>query len=250
MSSLVRVDFHCHSSFSDGALPPEGVAQMLGEAGVTCAALTDHNTVDGLLRFEEALGARGIGFLAGMEVEAAHPLGEVHLLAFGIAVEGGRHRRLSVSPGRQPSVPAASRPRSLRSLRSTMDTMLRGIVRDSSPDPIDEVLARIHGTGGLAFLAHPLQPFETVERLEVLLADLKAKGLDGIEALYKPYPRAMRSRLAGLAGRFDLLVSGGSDFHGDGQRGASRPGCDMPLWHWNRFRRALVLPGSTEETLP
>jgi hypothetical protein len=244
---VVRVDFHCHSSFSDGALPPEGVAQMLGEAGVTYAALTDHDTVDGLLRFEEVLAARGIGFLAGMEVEAVHPLGEIHLLAFGIAVEGGRRRRLSVPPGREPPVPAVSR---LRSLRATMDTMLRGIVSGSSPDPIEVVLARIHRAGGLAFLAHPLQPSGTLERLDELLADLKPKGLDGIEALYKPYPREVRSRLAGMAGRFDLLVSGGSDFHGDGQRGASRPGCDMPLWHWNRFRRALALPGSTEETPP
>lgn len=247
MSSFVRVDFHCHSSFSDGAFPPEGVAHMLGEAGVTYAALTDHDTVDGLLRFEEVLAARGIGFLAGMEVAAAHPLGEVHLLAFGIAVEGGRRRRLSVSPGREPPVPTVSR---LRAFRSTMDNMLRGIVRDPYPDPIEAVLARIHGAGGLAFLAHPLEPIGTMVRLDKLLTDLKPKGLDGIEALYKPYPREVRSRLAGLAGRFDLLVSGGSDFHGDGQRGASRPGCDMPLWHWNRFRRALALPERTEETLP
>ena len=108
----------------------------------------------------------------------------------------------------------------------------------------------IHGAGGLAFLAHPLQPFGRLERLETLLAELKPKGLDGIEALYKPYPREVRSRLARMAGRLDLLVIGGSDFHGDGQRGAARPGCDMPRWHWDRFRQALALPGSTEETPP
>lgn len=241
------MDFHCHSSFSDGALPPEGVAQMLGEAGVTYAALTDHDTLDGLLRFEEMLAARGIGFLAGMEVAAAHPAGEIHLLAFGVGVEGGRRRKLSVPADQDAAVPAVSR---LRSLRSSMDAMVRGFVRGSSLEPIEAILDRIHGAGGLAFLAHPLQPIGTPERLDLLLADLKPKGLDGIEALYKPYPREVRSRLAAMAGRFDLLVSAGSDFHGDGQRGASRPGCDMPLWHWNRFRRALALPERTEETLP
>jgi hypothetical protein len=152
-----------------------------------------------------------------------------------------------VSPGRESPAPVVSR---LRAFRSNMEAMLRGIGRGSSPEPIEAVLGRIHGAGALAFLAHPLQPIAAPQRLEELLVDLKSKGLDGVEALYKPYPREVRSRLAAMAGRFDLLVSAGSDFHGDGQRGASRPGCDMPLWHWNRFRRALALPERTEETLP
>jgi predicted metal-dependent phosphoesterase TrpH len=221
------VDLHSHSSFSDGTLPPEGVAHAMAEAGVAFAALTDHDTQSGLHRFREALAGRGIGFLSGVEISAAHPLGEVHILAYGF-------------PCRSTRVPSPA----------AVSTRIRAVVgsafRDMTgrpPPSIGSALRRIHRGGGLAFLAHPLHPFEDPERLPDLLAEMKQAGLDGIEAFYKPYPADVQESLARMASRLDLLVVGGSDFHGDGAHGAAEPGMDLPAGTWEALRAAVGANG-------
>jgi len=78
-----------------------------------------------------------------------------------------------------------------------------------------EAIALIRQGGGLAFLAHPalvkLAPGETMRaRLEAL----KALGLDGIEAYYGQHTLAQIEQFLSLARGLDLLVTGGSDFHG------------------------------------
>lgn len=238
VSSYVRVDFHCHSSCSDGALPPEGVAHMLAAAGVRCAALTDHDTGKGLIRFRDGLRRHGIAFVSGVELTASHPIGEVHLLALGFPLSG--------SVAIEGPIPASSR------TRSRPASFLRGNA-SGSPPRAEALIDQMHQAGALVYLAHPLQPAGDLSRLESLLSDLRPAGLDGIEALYKPYPREERSRLARLAGRHGLLVIGGSDFHGDGVLGSAEPGCDMPRWHWEQFCQAHAIqpldPVGPEEKL-
>jgi 3',5'-nucleoside bisphosphate phosphatase len=55
MPKAILVNFHCHTIFSDGEQTPEVLASNLANAGVRYAALTDHDTVDGMPRFHEAL---------------------------------------------------------------------------------------------------------------------------------------------------------------------------------------------------
>ena len=56
---IILVNFHCHSIFSDGEQTPEALAANLAAAGVRYAALTDHDSLEGLPRFQEALKKRG-----------------------------------------------------------------------------------------------------------------------------------------------------------------------------------------------
>lgn len=236
MTASVRVDLHCHSSCSDGALPPEGVAHRLAAAGVRCAALTDHDTVEGTGRFAQALAQRGILALSGIELALAHPLGELHFVALGFDPEALRR-----------SSPAL--PRLGRALRSTWTPRGgAGVQRSSGTGPAAALFQRVHDAGGRIYLAHPLLPISDPGVLEQTLPELKAAGLDGLEALYKPYTREVRARLARLAMQHGLLVVAGSDFHGDGMNGSAEPGCDMPLWHWDRFCRAQGLPVTPEAT--
>jgi 3',5'-nucleoside bisphosphate phosphatase len=72
----------------------------------------------------------------------------------------------------------------------------------------------IHGAGGAAVLAHPYttgSPERTIERLLPL-------GLDGLEVEYGYYDDPQRAYLRDLAVRFDLIPTGGSDYHGYGHR--------------------------------
>ena len=68
--------------------------------------------------------------------------------------------------------------------------------------------------GGIPVLAHPVLYRMSDERLERLVAELKEAGLVAIEAIYSTYNAGEERRMRALAAKYDLLISGGSDFHG------------------------------------
>ncbi|HZY41551.1 MAG TPA: phosphatase, partial [Anaerolineae bacterium] len=73
-----------------------------------------------------------------------------------------------------------------------------------------EVIDVIHQAGGVIVLAHPGHAHTT--HLIPLLAEL---GLDGVEVYYFDHSDAQKAELLALADRHGLIVTGGSDFHGD-----------------------------------
>ena len=77
-----------------------------------------------------------------------------------------------------------------------------------------EVIAWIREAGGVPVLAHPTWTRCQGEPLYRLCADLKEAGLLGLEVFYSSHNRQQTSRYLELAKRLDLLVTGGSDFHG------------------------------------
>ena len=79
-----------------------------------------------------------------------------------------------------------------------------------------DAIALIHQADGLAFLAHPgLLKLAAHQTLEAFIADLQGFGLDGIEAYYGRYSPHQTEQFARMAKKRGLLVTGGSDFHGD-----------------------------------
>jgi len=81
--------------------------------------------------------------------------------------------------------------------------------------PADAAIKLIHGSGGIVVLAHP--PYVTRDRrkLEKLVAELVGLGLDGIEAYNNGSGLEDTDWLIKLARKYNLVVTGGSDFHGD-----------------------------------
>ncbi len=80
----------------------------------------------------------------------------------------------------------------------------------------------ILGAGGVPVLAHPILYHMSDERLENLVKELKSIGLAGIEAIYSTYNTAEERQIRGLASKYGLKISGGSDFHG-----ANKPKIDL-----------------------
>ena len=80
----------------------------------------------------------------------------------------------------------------------------------------------IRQAGGAPVLAHPILYHMSEEHLDELVRELKEFGLMGIEAVYSTYSPADERHIRGLAKKYDLLVSGGSDFHG-----TNKPGLDL-----------------------
>ena len=232
----VRVELHCHSNLSDGAVPPERLAAALVEARVSFASLTDHDTVEGCARFRESLAGTRRGLHRRRGDHHGFGPAEVHLLGYGVDPhhEGLRAalsaNRTKVDPG----------------LPGLVDSMKRMGSRagraEAAPMDTADAIGLVHAAGGKAFIAHPLSGPLGRDPLAELLPVLEAAGLDGIEAVYPPYSDEDRRWLADLAAKHHLAVSGGSDFHGPEQVAGPDPGVELTAAQWKAFRD-LLLPG-------
>ena len=243
MSETILVNFHCHSIFSDGEQTPEVMAGHLASAGVRYAALTDHDTIEGLPRFQNALRKRGIGFLSGVELTTQLDGREVHLLGYGFDME---HSELAATLISLRQVHGLEVHSIAESLRKVGNSRLNGVdsAQAASAAPnglleIGEAIALIHRAGGRAFLAHPLICTPDLDHLDALIELLKSKGLDGIEAIYKPYSENEQRSLYDLAEKHGLLVCAGTDIHGRNDPGGRSYAIKMPRGDWKKFRRAV-----------
>lgn len=91
-------------------------------------------------------------------------------------------------------------------------------------------VALILEAGGIPILAHPPLYHMGHDRLDSLTASLKAEGLMGIETFYSTYTNQDVRDMLNLAKKYELLLSGGSDFHG-----ANKPGLDLGCGYGNLF---------------
>jgi hypothetical protein len=247
------VDLHLHSTASDGLLSPEDVVALAARRRLQTIALTDHDSTDGVDEAMNAGNRLGVAVVPGIELSTVVDAGEVHMLGYlldphnaqlmvrlaefrdsrerraevmveclnaaGIAVDLARIQELSAGG-------AIGRPHVARALvesgqaTSTNDAFERYLV----PGRVGYVprfrllpagaIELIHATGGVAVLAHPF----SVDDLGNTLPELVTAGLDGLEVFYSLYNDEQQSLLAALAERHGLVPTGGSDFHGFGER--------------------------------
>lgn len=80
--------------------------------------------------------------------------------------------------------------------------------------PVEKAMELIRTAGGLPVMAHPGYIAMGSEVLEGLFRRLRGQGLSGIEVYYPTHSPAMVELLLGIAGELDLMVTGGTDFHG------------------------------------
>src|SRR5947207_15778182 len=84
---MPRYDLHCHSTHSDGLLPPAAVVLRAARRGVDVLALTDHDETSGLAEARAAAADTGLRFIAGAELSVSwHDL-TLHVVALGIGPE-------------------------------------------------------------------------------------------------------------------------------------------------------------------
>lgn len=99
-----------------------------------------------------------------------------------------------------------------------------------------QAIRLILAVGGVPVLAHPTLYHMGRERLENLVAELKAAGLLAIEGLYSTYTPAETREMQTLAKKSGLLISGGSDFHG-----ANKPGLSFGAGYGKLFLPEEIL---------
>ncbi len=110
--------------------------------------------------------------------------------------------------------------------------------------PADEAIRLIHGAGGVVVLAHPPYVTRNQQKLEWLVAELVKLGLDGLEVYNNGSGMEDTDRLIKLARQHGLIITGGSDFHGDPgsqvQIGIGIRGLKVPYSCVEEIRSALA----------
>ncbi len=250
---MSRIDLHLHTTHSDGSLSPTAVLQLAHTANVTALAITDHDIVTGIPEAIAAGAERGIEIIPGVEISSCMGNSELHLLGYCIDWQDSElNRRLATlresRHTRNPQIierlralgldvtyeevralagtDAVGRPHIARllmdkkyvtSAKDAFDRYLAegrpAYVARELPNPTDAI-AWIRAAGGVAVLAHPTWAKVSGEGLNALLTTLKAEGLGGIEVHYSTHTKRQTMEYLDLAKRLDLLVTGGSDFHG------------------------------------
>lgn len=242
MDDTVLVNFHCHTIFSDGEQTPEVLAVNLAAAGVRYAALTDHDTLEGLPRFQDALKKRGIAFLTGVELTTQFKGRELHLLGYGFDPEHAELVSTLQSLRQVRSVEVHSIADSLRKAGTNRANGNDTAASSAAPGgrlEVGQAIALIHRAGGCAFLAHPLMFEQNIQKLDPIVQELKSLGLDGLEAFYAVFSEADQSSLWSLAQKYDLLACAGTDFHGSNGLGSRSYVMEMPRQVWIEFREAV-----------
>ena len=271
-ASAGRADLHTHSTASDGLDSPALLVRLASERGISVLALTDHDTVSGVGEAAAAAAEHGIRFVPGVEFSARAPRGETHILGYGIspddrqlnaeldALRLSREERGAAMLDRLRDLGIALSPDTLASNRPGHSPgrphIARGLVQTgavaSVQQAFDEYLAVgrpafvprrtitaeravqvIHDAGGIAVLAHPF----SVYQLDRVLPRFVATGLDGLEVHYGEYDQDQRQSLADLAAEYNLLMSGGSDYHG--APGVSGRALGSVEWPADRLRAIL-----------
>ena len=110
--------------------------------------------------------------------------------------------------------------------------------------PVDEAINLIHRSGGIAVLAHPPYITRDRQKLEKLVTELLPLGLDGIEAYNNGSSLEDSDWLIKLARKHQLIVTGGSDFHGDPgsniEIGSGFRGLEIPYRCVEEIKQALL----------
>ena len=246
------VDFHTHSTCSDGTFTPTELIKHAKEIGLSAIALTDHDTVDGIDEALLASKSENIDFIPGIEFSVTAET-EIHIIGLFIdhkneillnTIEKTRSQRKNRMEeicqklrahgfdityeeasklsggdflGRAHIAALMMQKGYVESVKEAFDKYI-GLNKPcyavkKEITPKDAITA-ITSAGGLAFLAHLHQTKFDNEKLFNLLKELKGYGLTGIEGYYTEYTNENTIEFRTLAQKLGLFYSGGSDFHG------------------------------------
>lgn len=240
-------DLHVHTVHSDGLYTPAQIIELARRSGLAGVAITDHDTLSGVVEALDLADAGQPEIIPGVEITAEFHNHELHLLGYFVRLDN------------EDLLSALDRLRSARRVRfAKMVEKLRGVGVTIDPDtlpddgnealgrrhlanllvkanrvgsvreaftrylgdngrvavaktrlPVDEAIAVVHAAGGVAAWAHP-----SYDALQNGLGELAAIGLDAVEADYPTRRPSQVKAVRDLAASFGLAVTGGSDCHG------------------------------------
>lgn len=254
-------DLHLHSIYSDGSCTPCRLIELAWEKGLDTVALADHDTVAGVEEMVLAGEERGIRVIPAIEFSTYQGEIELHILGYYIdyrcisfqerikklyekrkeraAGMIARLNELGIRLGYQEVRKIAGsdyigRPHIARAMveagyvREMKDAFSSEYIGNGGKAYLpkyklssEEAIRMIQEYGGIAVLAHPffVNGRDYMDRQAI--ESLVEYGLDGLEVYHSKHSRKVTAYYLNIARELDLLVCGGSDFHGENSPGVS-----------------------------
>jgi predicted metal-dependent phosphoesterase TrpH len=269
------VDLHLHTTASDGRCNPIELLEQAAAAGLSVMAVTDHDTTASVDDVRAHAAEHGIEAIPGIEITAVEDGRDIHVLGYFLRTTDASFReflagqrrvrvdRVQTIAGRlaalgmpvdlnavldaagQQSGRAIGRPQVARAMvaagyvADTREAFDKWLARDqpafvprSGPSP-ETVIETIHRAGGLASLAHPGRTL-----IDARIPALRDAGLDALEAYHSDHDAPSVERYHRMADALGLLLTGGSDYHGDPVHGVSIGRSTLPSECWQRLHAA------------
>ena len=267
-------DLHTHSLYSDGTYSPTELIKEAEILGLSAIALCDHNTTGGLLEFIRAADGKKVEAVAGVEFSTDYKDTELHVIALFVnekhfarieelvremkirkeksndelyaalcakgytfdyeaakATCGGQINRAHIAE-------ALVKEGYFTSIKEAFSKVLvqsAGFYKRPKRLPVFETIEFIKSIGAVAILAHPFLNLDE-DSLNVFLEEATKHGLDAMETEYSTYNIETTKKAKATAKKFNLLESGGSDFHG-----ARKPDIALGVGKGNLAISALTL---------
>lgn len=248
------IDLHVHSNKSDGTLTPSEVAHAAHAAGLSAIALTDHDTVEGVKECAEAGEALDLQVIPGIELSADFHGKEIHILGLNLDLSNPileatlksfvearetRNKQMlkklqalgfeitETDLGHPEELSIIARPHFARALMNkgyvqSLNEAFEKYITPGKPAYVEKAapdykvcIDLIHAVGGKAILAHPYIYKFTNRNPFPMIEELAYNGLDGIEVIYPKHYDPEVHRLTQYCKGHGLIMTGGSDFHGD-----------------------------------
>ena len=274
---MLNADLHCHSTVSDGVLAPAALAARAKANGVDIWALTDHDEVDGIAEARAAAAAIGLPYVAGVEVSVTWAGTTVHIVGLQIdetnaalakglaATRNGRLERaheiaaelaaVGVPDAFEGALKFAGNPDLLSRTHfaryiiqlgvcSSVTEVFKKYLIEGKPGfvphrwaTLQNAVTWIRGAGGIAVVAHPGRYKFSDLAFDEFVLEFKRLGGTAMEVTTGSHSVDQYDYYAGVAARYGLLASRGSDFHSPNESRADLgalpplPAGVTPVWH-------------------
>lgn len=271
-------DLHNHSTFSDGTCSPKELVDLAIASGLKAIALTDHNSLGGIDDFIQVAKDR-LEVCPGCEFTTSYDGQELHLLGLFLdkadisrlkgALDTQINRKIQSNKDTIERLAKAgydvsyeefidySGPGSKNRVHISRYLVSKGIISEVQEgfktllsksagyyvegEKLEflEMIKLINEAGGVSVWAHPLFNVDR-DTCEKIMIDAKNQGLDGVEVLYSTYTDEDTEFMINLSEKYNILKSGGSDFHGDNKPdikiGIGRGNLEIPYEYYEKLK--------------
>ncbi|MFC1645724.1 PHP domain-containing protein [Candidatus Omnitrophota bacterium] len=241
-------DLHLHTYFSDGTFSPKQLVEQAKLSGLSCIAVTDHDSVSGIKPVEEAAD-ESLEVIPGIELTSEINSNEIHILGYFIdpnystliaeldKINSIRRKRVYGIVEKLKGLGVDLDPQDVFSIAGQGSVsrlhIARAMLNKGAIFNIYEAFSRYIGNKGPAYVGKfSLTPQDAIKLIleakgvpvlahpynmncDELIPSFVKAGLRGLEAYYPEYSETVVRYYLQVAKKHGLLVTGGSDCHGD-----------------------------------
>src|SRR6056297_658895 len=262
-----KIDLHMHTTASDGASTPEELVAHCIELGLETIAVTDHDNVTSVEKVKKLGEEKGLKVVPGIEISTYRCEAEYHILGYFVDSENDAllglteaildsrvertHKMIAklsemgyplefkdvkkyatgVSLGR-PHIARAMVDKGY--IEEIGDAFTEEFIDGGGKAYVEkknvlpaEAIEVILKAGGVPVIAHPYIINHGSALAKEEIARLKNVGLEGVEVYQSKHNEKITKKYKKIAEELDLLITGGSDYHGENSPGISPGDCGM-----------------------